>query len=164
MKVKVRRSYFGKEGRVSRGQILEMNEARFAELSGGIHSANPLVDPVEVGYKMSPAVKNKMETDLQNKQAHRTIGLDGGMTEAARTAAVSPTTTSPAGGPTGEASAVSSSEPAPQRTKRKYTKRAVAPVSSVSIDPGSSRRGLTFSMGATSPGGKNTKASRPSKG
>lgn len=118
MKVKVRRPYLGDEGKTKTGQVLNITEGRFRELTTGKHARNPLVDPVDVGYKMEAAHQNKMEAAPQNKS--RVVNLAG---EAAGKASADPTSSRPGGGRTGARSAAALSRPARRQTPKKSKKR-----------------------------------------
>lgn len=105
MKVRVRRDYYGAEGQTRSGQILDISEARFKQLTEGIHKKYPLVDPVEVGYKMMEAPQNKMMAAPQKNK------------EVSQAGPVDPTSSPPDGGSTGEGIDASSLVQAQRPTK-----------------------------------------------
>jgi hypothetical protein len=163
MKVRVRREYLGKEGRVKKGDILEISEQRFRELSEGIHAANPLVDPVEVGYKMQSAPQNKMAAEHQNKDAGGTSIHITRRKEGASAAAAGPSISRPTGGQTGAANAPSSSAQGRQPASTTLPSSESVAGSSPSTTPGGSSRSPRSSTHATSRTGKGGRASRSSK-
>lgn len=122
MKVRVRRDYYGEEGQTRAGQLLEISEPRFRQLTEGIHKSSPLVDPVEIGYKMLEPPQNKMmPAPKKNKKMEQTRD---------------PTFTPQPGGQTGEPSDVSLSDQDQQPTRSTSRNGRRRRKSSLSTTPG----------------------------